>query len=52
MKRVAAELICGNIEPIDCEVVIPVNIIPPNLDDAIASAVKKFRNDNAGHDVP
>ena len=45
-----AELTCGNIEPIDCEVVIPVNIIPPNPDDAIANAVEKFRKDNAGPD--
>lgn len=47
-----AELVCGNIEPIECEVVIPVNIIPPNPDDAIADAVERFRKDNAGHDMP
>jgi hypothetical protein len=41
-----AELTCGNIEPVDCEVVIPVNIIPPNPDEAIAQAVEKFRRDN------
>jgi hypothetical protein len=46
-----AELTCGNIEPIDCEVVIPMNIIPPNPDDAIANAVEKFRKDNAGPDA-
>jgi hypothetical protein len=29
LRNGVAELICGNIEPIDCEVVLPVNIIPP-----------------------
>ena len=47
-----AELTCSNIEPIDCEVVIPMNIIPPNPDDAIAAAIEKFRKDNAPHDAP
>jgi hypothetical protein len=42
-----AELTCGDIEPIDCEVVIPVNIIPPNPDEAIAEAVLRFKNENA-----
>jgi hypothetical protein len=47
-----AELTCGNIEPIDCEVVIPMNIIPPDPNDAIADAVEKFRKDNADRDAP
>lgn len=38
-----AELTCGDLEPIDCEVVIPVNIIPPAPEEAIASAVQEFR---------
>jgi hypothetical protein len=42
-----AELTCGNIEPIDCEVVIPLNIIPPNPDEAIAEAIERFRKENA-----
>jgi len=41
------ELTCGDIEPIDCEVVVPVNIIPPNPDEAVAEAVQRFRNENA-----
>jgi hypothetical protein len=40
-----AELTCGEIEPIDCEVVIPVNIIPPNPDEAIEAAVRRFREE-------
>lgn len=47
-----AELTCGDIEPIDCEVVIPVNIIPPNSDEAIAEAVQRFRNENAPDGEP
>jgi hypothetical protein len=42
-----AELTCGEIEPIDCEVVIPVNIIPQAPDTAIAAAVERFRKKNA-----
>lgn len=41
------ELTCGDIEPIDCEVVIPVNIIPPKPDEAIEEAVQRFRSKNA-----
>jgi hypothetical protein len=44
-----AELTCGDIEPVDCEVVIPVNIIPPNPDDAIKEAVQRFRSEQAAH---
>ena len=42
-----AELTCGDLEPIDCEVVIPVNIIPPNPDEAIEEAIQRFRAENA-----
>jgi hypothetical protein len=45
-----AELTCGDIEPIDCEIVIPVNIIPPNPDDAIKEAVQRFRNERTTSD--
>ena len=45
-----AELIIGDLEPIDCEVVIPVNIIPPNPDDAIQEAVQRFRNECVSRD--
>jgi hypothetical protein len=41
-----AELTCGESEPIDCEVVIPVNIIPPNPDEAISGAIERFRSEN------
>lgn len=47
-----AELTCGNIEPIDCEVVIPLNIIPPHPDKAIAEAIERFRKENAGPETP
>lgn len=46
-----AEITCGDIEPIDCEVVIPVNIIPPNPDDGIKEAVQRFRNEHTAHDT-
>lgn len=39
-----AELTTGDLEPIDCEIVIPVNIIPPNPEEAIKEAVQRFRN--------
>jgi Methylamine utilization protein MauJ len=42
-----AELTCHKIEPIDCEVVIPVNIIPPAPDKAIAEAIDRFRKENS-----
>lgn len=47
-----AELTCGELEPIDCEIVIPVNIIPQNPDEAIEGAVQKFRDENATQDDP
>ncbi|MDD3847235.1 MAG: hypothetical protein PHC90_12880 [Syntrophorhabdaceae bacterium] len=43
-----AELACGNLEPIDCEIVIPENIITPNPDRAIKEAVLRFRCERAG----
>ena len=42
-----AELTCGDVEPISCEVEIPVNIIPPNPDEAIKEAVQRFRDERA-----
>jgi len=45
-----AELAHGDLEPIDCEVVIPVNIIPPNPEDAINEAVRRFRTEHAAHE--
>ncbi|WP_269621598.1 hypothetical protein [Zhongshania sp. BJYM1] len=41
-----AELIIEDMEPVDCEVVIPVNIIPPNPDEAISEAIERFRAEN------
>jgi len=46
-----AELTNGDFEPIDCEIVIPVNIIPPNPDDAIKEAVQRFRNEQESIDI-
>ena len=40
-----AELTTGDLEPIDCEVVIPVNIIPPDPDVAIQESIQRFRNE-------
>lgn len=42
-----AELTINDKEPIDCEIVIPVNIIPPNPEEAISEAVQRFRAENA-----
>lgn len=42
-----AELTCSEFEPIDCEIVIPVNIIPPAPDKAIVDAIERFRKENA-----
>ncbi|WP_047536670.1 methylamine utilization protein MauJ [Methylotenera versatilis] len=38
-----AELTCNDIEPIDCEVIIPVNIIPQNPIEAIEKTISAFR---------
>jgi hypothetical protein len=45
-----AELTYGDLEPIDCEVVIPVNIVPPNPEDAIKDAVRRFRSEQAANE--
>jgi hypothetical protein len=46
-----AELVSGDTEPIDCEVVIPVNVMMNmSADQAIEEAVEKFRRENAGPD--
>ncbi|MCY1546939.1 hypothetical protein D9M68_829660 [compost metagenome] len=42
-----AELICEELEPVDCEVVIPVNIIPPNPTEAIQEALERYRSEKA-----
>jgi len=48
-----AELTCGDTEPIDCEVVIPVNMMmTASPDQAIAEAVERFRKGNAAPDAP
>lgn len=47
-----AELTSGNTEPVDCEVVIPVNIIPPDPEKAIAERVEQFRRENATQSAP
>lgn len=41
------ELRVDGCEPIDCEVVIPVNIIPRNPEEAIAEAIEAFRRQEA-----
>lgn len=45
-----AELTHGDLEPIDCEVVIPTNIIPPNPEEAIKEAAQRFRNERSAHE--
>lgn len=43
-----AELTCGDIEPIDCEVVIPTNMMMTmSTDKAIEAMVEQFRKENA-----
>lgn len=47
-----AELTCGNCEPIDCEVVIPVNMMMTmSAEKAIEARVEQFRKDNAAPDA-
>jgi hypothetical protein len=41
------ELTIEGAEPVDCEVVIPVNIIPQAPEDAVAQALKQFRRSKA-----
>ena len=38
-----AELIIEGAEPVDCEMVIPVNIIPRAPEEAVAQALDQFR---------
>lgn len=42
-----AELTITGLEPVDCKVVIPVNIIPPNPVEAIEAEIQKFRKQQA-----
>jgi hypothetical protein len=42
------ELHIAGREPVDCEVVIPVNIIPRNTAEAVEEAVAAFRRERAG----
>ncbi|UPJ78566.1 hypothetical protein IVB16_27345 [Bradyrhizobium sp. 183] len=43
-----AELRCGDLEPVDCEIVIPVNMMMrKSPDEAIADAVEAFRRGSA-----
>lgn len=47
-----AELTCGDTEPIDCEVVIPVNMMmTASPDQAIAEAVERFKKENDAPDA-
>ena len=41
------ELAIEGAEPVDCEVVIPVNIIPRAPDEAVAEALERFRRERA-----
>lgn len=47
-----AELTLDGIEPVDCEVVIPVNIMPPNPDEAIAETIRRFIEQRDDPDAP
>lgn len=48
-----AELACGDSEPVDCEVVIPVNMMMTmSAEQAIAETVERFRRENGASDVP
>lgn len=38
-----AELAIADLEPVDCEIVIPVNIIPQNPNQAIEEQIERFR---------
>lgn len=42
------EIRLPSLEPVDCEVVIPVNIIPRNPDEAVEEAVAAFRQESDG----
>nr|WP_155253489.1 methylamine utilization protein MauJ [Bradyrhizobium japonicum] len=44
-----AELACDGLEPVDCEIVIPVNMqLTMSPDDAIAAAVERFKREGSG----
>lgn len=48
-----AELTCEDYEPIDCEVVFPVNMMMTmSAQQAIAEAVEQFRKENGAPDAP
>lgn len=38
-----AEIVVPGVEPVNCEVIIPVNIIPRAPEEAVAEAVEAFR---------
>jgi hypothetical protein len=42
-----AELKIADLEPVDCEVVIPMNIIPHDPNQAIEEQVERFRQQGA-----
>lgn len=42
-----AELKIADLEPVDCEIVIPINIIPPDPNQAIEEQVERFRQQGA-----
>ncbi|WP_028207961.1 methylamine utilization protein MauJ [Paraburkholderia nodosa] len=42
-----AELVIAGLEPVDCEIVIPVNIIPQDPNQAIEEQVERFRQQGA-----
>ena len=45
-----AELTCEDIEPIDCEVVIPVNMMMTmSADQAITEMVERFKKEHTGN---
>ncbi|QOZ85227.1 MULTISPECIES: methylamine utilization protein MauJ [Chromobacterium] len=42
----------GNVEPVDCEVVIPVNIIPQAPEEAVQRALEQFRRSRQHAEAP
>lgn len=47
-----AELVCGDCEPLDCEIVIPVNMMMTmSAENAIEASVEQFRKENAMPDA-
>ncbi|MCB5206705.1 hypothetical protein [Methylovorus mays] len=41
------ELVIDGVEPVNCEVVIPVNILPQAPEEAVAQALERFRQSKA-----